>query len=129
LLLVGTGLAQFAPVLVSVEVPFEFNVGNKSFPAGEYWISRVAPYTLVLRDRRQRILTAMTVSPVEERWRTTPVLRFQAENGRHLLLEVWPGGSRSGFQLSLPRRRVVLAQQNSLKAQAGVGVQADAPTH
>ena len=40
----AAGYAQYAlAVILKVDVPFEFSVGKKAFPAGDYQVVRIAP--------------------------------------------------------------------------------------
>ncbi|HSS95426.1 MAG TPA: hypothetical protein VLK33_00270, partial [Terriglobales bacterium] len=49
--------AQFARnMTLKVDVPFEFNIGLKAFPAGQYYVTTVAPYTLALHDHNNNTL-------------------------------------------------------------------------
>lgn len=112
LLFSAAGYAQFVeqPVL-KADVPFEFSIGKKTFPAGEYGIVRIAPHTLALRDSSNGFLTSVvTGSVVSLRARSTPKLKFEFEDGRYALTEVWPDGTATGYQLSVPKRLASYAQ-------------------
>jgi hypothetical protein len=39
LLLAGAARAQFVPRIVQLNVPFDFTVGSKAFPPGQYTLS------------------------------------------------------------------------------------------
>jgi hypothetical protein len=119
LLLSAAGYAQLEhqPVLTA-KVSFDFNVGTKTFPAGEYRIVRVAPHTLALRDKTDRLLTSvMTGAVVSCEGRPTPTLKFEMEDGRYLLSEVWPAGTTTGYQLSKPKRQTAVAQNHAAEAE------------
>jgi len=122
LLLATAGYAQYVQRLIlKVDVPFEFNVGKKTFPAGEYLVVRIAPYTLALRDSKGRFLTSVgTGTVLSLTARSTPKLKFELQDGRYVLREVWPGGSTAGYQLSSPKRLNAFAQNHP----AGTEVQA-----
>ena len=123
LLFTTAGYSQYAQLLLTVDVPFAFNVGNKTFPAGEYRIVRIAPHTLALRDAKERFLTSVVTGTVQTRTaHATPKLRFELEEGRYVLSEVWPSGVATGYQLSAPKRLTTFAQQRP----AGTEVQASA---
>ena len=113
LLWAAAGYAQYAPQLIlNVDVPFEFSVGKKVFPAGSYQVVRIAPQMLALRDNRNGTLISVVTSPVVTRsGRYTPALRFESDGERHMLSQVWPGNGRSGYELSIPKRVTYLAQQ------------------
>ncbi len=113
LLFTAAGYAQFMQqVILKAEVPFEFSVGNKTFPAGEYRVVRLAPHTLALRDSQERTLASFVTGPVMARTaHATPTLRFESDGNRHVLSQVWPGGVTTGYEVSIPKRVTLLAQQ------------------
>jgi len=125
LLWAASGYAQFASQLIlKVDIPFEFNVGKKVFPAGTYQVVRVAPHMLALRDGRNAILTSVVTSPVVSRdARYSPVLRFEFDGQQHVLSQIWPGNGTTGYELSIPKRVTYLAQQQPVEVQASSGKQ------
>ena len=122
LLWTAAGFAQYDPrPILKVDVPFEFSVGKKTFPAGEYEVVQIAPHTLALRDSKERFLTSIVTSPVLARnARSTPVLRFEVDGDQHVLSQVWPSFGTTGHELAIPKRVTYLAQQRN----ADVEVQA-----
>ncbi len=122
LLWTAAGIAQYAPrPILKAGVPFEFSVGKKTFPAGEYEVVQIAPHTLVLRDSKERFLTSVVTAPVVARnGRSTAALRFRVDGNQHVLNQVWPGNGTTGHELAIPKRVIFLAQQGT----AGVEVQA-----
>ena len=82
----GCQLTAAAHLVLKVDVPFEFTVGKKTFPAGEYRVVRIAPHTLALRDSKDRFLTSvMTGSVVSFKARPAPKLKFELKDGRYRL--------------------------------------------
>jgi hypothetical protein len=63
--LTAAGHSQSAKLMLKAQVPFEFNVGEKVFPAGEYKIARVTPETISLRDDRNRSVVTVVTGSVE----------------------------------------------------------------
>ena len=124
LLFAAAGYSQNVGQLVlKADVPFEFRVGEKTFPAGEYRVIRTAPHTLALRDSKDGFLASVvTGSVVSLTPRSTPKLKFELEDGQYALSEVWPSGTTTGYQLSMPKRLPVFAQ----KRPAATEVQASA---
>ena len=51
LLAAGSAYAQ-SPAVIKVNIPFEFALGDKIFPAGDYSIVQPLQHFLVLRDAR-----------------------------------------------------------------------------
>jgi hypothetical protein len=112
LLWVAAGYAQYTQLILKVDVPFEFSVGKKVFPAGSYQVVRTGPYTLALRDGNNEILVSVVTSPVVTRnARYTPALRFEFDGEQHVLSQVWPGTGTTGYELSIPKSVTYLAQQ------------------
>ncbi len=120
LLLTAASYAQQHLVL-KADIPFEFSVGKKAFPAGEYVVVRVAPHTLALRDSNDKFLTAVMTAPASSLTaRPASKLKFELKDGRYALSEIWAEGSTSGYRLPLPKRQSALAQDHT----AGAEVQA-----
>ena len=113
LLFTAAGYSQFSrQIVLKGDVPFEFNVGKKVLPAGEYVVERVAPHILVLRDGNNHVLTSFVATPVVSATiRSTPGLRFESVGNRHVLTQIWPSGVTTGYELATPKRAVFLAQQ------------------
>ena len=112
LLFAGLAHAQFlgSPIM-QVDVPFEFSVGKKTFPAGHYSFGRANPSTLVVRDGNGRVVAAMIAY---QAWSATapagPKLVFYNYGGRHVLARIWLRSERSGYEISRPKMPVAMAQ-------------------
>lgn len=122
LLFTAAGYSQFMqqPVL-KADIPFEFNIGKKTFPAGEYRVVKIAPHTLALRNGNDRFLASIVTAPVLSlNARSTPKLKFEFADGQYVLSEVWPSGSSTGYQLSMPKRFTSFAQNRTVEARASV---------
>jgi len=112
--LTAVGQSQSAKLMLKAQVPFEFNVGEKVFPAGEYKVARVTPETIALRDDRNRSLVTVVTRSVESpKTYSTPVLRFELEDGRYVLTQVFEEGSSTGYQLPNPKRLPAIAQSHN----------------
>jgi YD repeat-containing protein len=113
LLWVAAGYAQYAPRLIlKVDVPFEFSMGKKTFPAGSYQVVRIAPYMLALHDSKNGFLASVVTAPVVSRKaRFTPTLQFEFDGEHHVLSQVWPGSGTTGYELPVPKRVTYVAQQ------------------
>jgi hypothetical protein len=109
--LTAAGYSQSAKLMLKAQVPFEFNVGEKVFPAGEYKVARVTPETIALRDSRNgSVVTVVTGSVESPKAHSTPVLRFELEDGRYVLTQVWEEGATTGYQLVRPKRLSLIAR-------------------
>jgi len=115
--------AQAAERVIKVNIPFEFNVGNQTFSAGNYLVVRVAPALLQLRDREGRTLTTVVTNSVQALNRpASPKLRFYTDGGRHTLAQVWQEDDSIGQELRAPKSRTTVAKrrpESIQSAQAG----------
>ena len=114
--LLGAAQAQGASWVIKAHIPFEFNVGNKAFPAGNYSITRPLQNFLALRDEQgHTIATAFTYVDQFSSGPAATKLRFRSSGGQHTLLEVWqaqesPAGQRlyeSKFRVMTAKRQTV----------------------
>ncbi len=115
----GTAYAQTTPRVVKAHIPFEFNVGDKTFPAGDYSVAQPLQNVLALRDARGRTIASVLSHEVESS--TGPrdtQLRFNLSDGQHILAEVWQAdGSSTGQQLVQSKSRVKVAQRRTVEAE------------
>ncbi len=118
----GATQAQSVPHYVKVSVPFEFAVGQKVLPAGDYKIV-CTPDEIELLDARGQVVA----STVHHSVRTAdtavpPKLVFVSEDSGHVLRQVWPGETSYGYELAPLNPGVALAKRRSHTAvQAGGG--------
>jgi hypothetical protein len=98
-----TAAAQSVRV-TKVNIPFEFNFGNRSFPAGDYSIVQSQPHFLMLRNSQGRILAQLFTEGVQS---YTPAsmtkLSFVVSDGRYSLAEVWQERDSAGEHLYPPK--------------------------
>jgi hypothetical protein len=123
--LAGMAYGQTSASVIKVNIPFEFNVGDKTFPAGSYSLIEPAQHYLVLRDDRGRtIASAFTTEVDVSETVSNPKLRFSSVDGVHVLAEVWQAGDPAGQRLMGAKPRTMLAQRHSVEArQAAEGSQ------
>lgn len=97
----GLASAQSSPnKLVKVHIPFEFNFGDKTFPAGDYSLTEPVQNLLVLRDSNDRQLAqVLTVNRELPTAFAQAKLLFDSANGEHTLTEVMRGDEMSSQQL------------------------------
>jgi hypothetical protein len=97
----GTARAQFIESTVQANVPFEFTVGRRTLPAGDYTFVAVAPALLLVRDRDCRTVASVLTNPVQTTSNySLPRLRFYLQDGKHVLAEVWQPGGHTGYEVS-----------------------------
>lgn len=119
LLCAAAGYAQYTSrVILKVDVPFEFSVGKKVFPAGSYQLVRISPHMLALHDSKNNLLTYVVTTPVVSREVRRAALKFGFNGEQHVLSQVWAGNATTGYELSIPKRVTYLAQKQPVEVQA-----------
>jgi hypothetical protein len=123
ILLVSAASAQLSFMTLKFNAPFEFNVGKRTYPAGNYFIERAGPNMLSLRDGDHKFLTLIvTTSAHSLQKRANPAISFEGE--QHALAQVWQGGSTVGYQIYVPHERAIaLADADSSGKQNTAGAQ------
>jgi hypothetical protein len=109
----GTG------TIAKVTIPFEFSIGDRTYPAGKYSLTEVRQHVLALYDARGRnvaMVLAYDVQPTTEVSNISE-LKFDVLDGRHVLAEVWTEGDSTG--LALPLKEVAPTTQMSSAKVAG----------
>ena len=93
--------AQSTPKIVAT-VPFEFSVGYKALPAGEYSVRSIASAGkgLLIQSSDGKV-SALRLSDATRRTKDRPKARlvFHRYGERYFLAEVWSGLDNSGRQL------------------------------
>ncbi len=93
-----TGTASAASgTIVKVNIPFEFSVGDRTFPAGEYSLTEFRPNIIALYDSRGHNVD-ITLAYVQTNLEppTDTKVKFEVVGGRHMLSEVWTAGESTG---------------------------------
>ncbi|MGH9871625.1 MAG: hypothetical protein ACRD9S_04055 [Pyrinomonadaceae bacterium] len=94
--------AQPTAAKVVANVPFEFSVGYKTLPAGEYSVQSIASAGngLLIQSSNGKI-SALRLSEATRRIKDKPKARlvFHRYGERYFLAEVWNGVDNSGRQL------------------------------
>ena len=109
----GAMQAQSVPHYLKVGIPFEFIVGDKVLPAGDYKFV-CTPSQIELRDADGKVVASTVHHSV--RTLETPVapkLVFVTEGGGHALRQVWPGATNYGYELAPSNPAIVMAKQHS----------------
>lgn len=113
ILLAPDARAQQKPI--RAEVPFDFVVGNRAYPAGEYVLKSALDNSGILRlENVQEVSTVFISSnpcakgvPSKEN-----KLVFHRMAGRYFLYQVWTAGSPTGREFPKSRVEVELAQNH-----------------
>jgi hypothetical protein len=125
LLVAGSAIAQ--TVHVRGNIPFNFAVGNKAFPAGTYDIGSIESGTgkiLVLQARDSNtsmMLNSNAAETLEPADKTKLV--FNQYGNRYFLSQIWVNGSTLGRQLPKSSREKEMARdvaQNLTRGQVEI---------
>lgn len=123
LLFVGAH-GQTANHVIKVQIPFAFEVGNKTFPAGAYSLLQSAPYLISLRDSRGHTLANLVTATVERADTSGPAkLDFYVDGERYLLARVWRDHDALGHQIPISKRSTYLAKRSTSVQVAAEGSQ------
>jgi len=99
----------------SINIPFSFNVGQKTLPAGEYTVEPIRKDSLnvwLVENRSghaSALFTTIAVWVNETREETRLV--FNKYDGQYFLSQIWKSGDNSGRELQIPRVERQLAKK------------------
>jgi hypothetical protein len=106
--------AQQLQRVIKVNIPFDFSVNGKAYPAGKYRVVSVAPAILQLRDADDHCLAVVLTNSVESlNAPETSKLHFYSDGGQYVLTEVWQEDSSIGQQLLLSNSSLRTAKRDS----------------
>lgn len=112
--LVVTASAQSMSV-IKVNVPFEFNFGDRTFPAGTYTLVQSRQHFLSLRNSQGRTVAQLLTEGIESPSPAdSTLLKFDASEGQHRLVEVWKEQNASGERLLQAKVQTSQAKRRSL---------------
>jgi|SRR5215813_3761189 len=96
----GVGFAQ-TPVAISVDIPFDFTVGNKPLPAGKYTIRRLnGPDTMFIRNSDTATSAPFLVHGGETVNGYAPCqVSFNRYGDKYYLSQIWDGSDNTGRKL------------------------------
>ena len=97
---VASAKAQSANKVIA-DIPFEFSVGYKSMPAGEYSVTTAISARGLLIQSADGKTSALRLSDETDRSKDKPRARlvFHRYGDRYFLAEVWNGNGNTGRQL------------------------------
>jgi len=123
--LIGLAAALADAQTVKVKVPFDFNVGNTSLQAGDYFVHKAIPHAnpnvLQFRDSAGRTLALSmgtqveTINPVKE-----PKLVFHKYGNRYFLTQVWLDAGSAGTEIGKGKLELELAKSESASTVATI---------
>src|SRR5262245_44589037 len=81
---------------MTANIPFRFNVGNKSMPAGKYTVAQISRVVLQLRGQDSNAVVLM--NPITGKAEDDSMLIFHRYGNRYFFAEAWIGGESDGLQ-------------------------------
>jgi hypothetical protein len=106
--------AQRNQRVIKANIPFDFVMGNRSFPAGQYSVVLVGPVRLELHDSRGRtLMNVLTESVQAHAAPGRPKLHFDNEGGQNVLTQVWQEGDEVGQQVLRSKSSTLAVRKGS----------------
>src|SRR5262245_52676227 len=112
--------AQSLAYGLRASIPFDFKVGDKTFSAGRYAVSRVQQDDVVIKvssvegkGNTLRGTVPVTIAKVKNR----ATLVFHRYGDQYYLAQVWPAGASTGRELPVSRGERALKDQSDLVGQ------------
>lgn len=111
----------------AADIPFEFFVGGKTFPAGHYNVTRLNPQSdkaaLLIKSKDGRMSKIVLTTPIEaSRAQENARLVFSRYENEYFLSEVWTPANSTGFGLSKSRSERSLARHAGDKTAERVAI-------
>lgn len=120
-LLCAAARAQSPNHVMKFNVPFEFTVGERTMPAGEYVVTLLGRDShlpaVLIKSGDGRAAQILKMTPVEaRRSRESATLVFNRYGSRHFLAQVWTPAERAGLKVrrSPAERRMEVAGRAEL---------------
>lgn len=99
----------------TANIPFEFSIGGKTFPAGHYSVTRLNPQSdkaaLLIKSMDGRTSKIVLTTPVQaNRAQEKAKLVFSRYADQYFLSEVWTPADSTGLELPKSRSELSLAR-------------------
>jgi hypothetical protein len=119
-LLVAVSLPAVAQATLRANIPFNFTVAGKSFPAGHYRVAKVSyDFAWSVSDGRGAAAMILT-NPVESTGHAhPPSLVFIAVNGTYSLVEFWPTANVGRELLLKPKVKTTILAEGAKYVEIG----------
>lgn len=117
--------AQSVGRTMCANIPFDFSVGNKKLPAGEYTVVQVNPASdqavLQLRSKDGKAGAMVQMSTTIGRAEQSARLVFNRYGDNYFFAQAWIDGDRNGLQAPTPRsERAIVSELAGARAHAEV---------
>lgn len=107
--------AQAQQTAVKADVPFDFVVGDRAYPAGEYALKSMSNSNVPIRIENVEEAAAVVVNSnacSSVRPATATKLIFHRVGDHYFLYQIWTEGNTLGREFPLSRTEVQLAQNH-----------------
>jgi hypothetical protein len=106
---------------MTANIPFSFSVGDKSFPAGEYNVTRLNPASdkavIEIKSADGRMGKIMLTMPIlSNKAREDAKLVFNHYGDQYFLAQVWTPADNTGLELSESKAERTLARNSEQRA-------------
>lgn len=93
--LAATSLVAQSKPVIKVNVPFNFMVGAKTLPAGEYRIQTERPNLVLIQSTDSKSNTNLTAHSAQDtQMNGVAALRFNRYGDRYFLSQIWTGSDQ-----------------------------------
>ena len=122
LALAVVGLAVAAPAQIThttkATIPFEFTVGTRTFPAGDYFVSTPEQGLLAVRDERGHMVAQVLSVGIESNDPNGQAkLNFEKADGQYILSEVW-NGTDTGEEVLRAKSQALFLRRHTTESRA-----------
>ena len=114
--LVMSAYAQSGGTVIVAKIPFDFIVSDKTLPAGEYTLTRLAQGVTLIRSRDCSAKMVFQTNTVEAA-RTRDELIFHRRGDKYFLSQFWTAGNSIGSELRKCRTEQKLQLERISKAE------------
>jgi hypothetical protein len=102
---------------MAASIPFTFVVGNKTFPAGEYSVTRLNPSSdkaaMAIRSTDGRMVKIVLATPVQAgKAQESARLVFTRYEDKYFLSQIWTPADQTGLELRKSRSERTLLARN-----------------
>ena len=101
--------------VVKADVPFDFVVGNRAYPAGEYTLRAALNDSAIIRiENMNEVSAAFALSNACSKGTPSPETKlvFHRMGGHYFLYQVWTAGNSTGREFPKGRIEIQLAQNH-----------------
>lgn len=103
--------AQSARLVMKINVPFDFSIGNKVLPAGEYSVTQIDLEGTTEFRGEKRSLFLFTLPAESRSVKNRDTLIFHQINNEYFLTSIWGANDSVGHKLLISKRELEATAQ------------------